>query len=116
TSAPVNPQSYPTFSSQRSGQNHFTAKSPHRQISIDRQVLTAFPRVRSSEAFRRRPLILRRSLSTCPPPQPFPLPPPPTLIPDLPTLIRERRDSTHSGFHPRSLVIWRTPRGCVRSF
>src|SRR5262249_12023955 len=57
-SAPVNPQSYPTFSSQRSGENHFTAKSPPRQISIDGQVLTAFPRVRSSEAFRRRPPIL----------------------------------------------------------
>jgi hypothetical protein len=54
-SAPVNPHSYPAFSSQRSGQNHSTAKSPPRQISIDGQVLTAFPRVRSSEAFRRRP-------------------------------------------------------------
>src|SRR5205814_6889526 len=55
TAAAVNPQLSAAFSSHRSGENHTPARSLPSQIPIDDEVLTAFPRVRSSEAFRRRP-------------------------------------------------------------
>ena len=45
-----------------------------RQIPIDGQALTAFLRVRSSEAFRRRPPILRQSLASGRHPKPFTIP------------------------------------------
>ena len=55
TAAAANPQSSAAFSSQRSSQNHPRLQPLRRQIPIVGQALTAFPRVRSSEAFGRRP-------------------------------------------------------------
>ena len=46
------------FQLSASSEKHPPPKPLPRQIPIDRQALTAFPRVRSSEAFRRRPPIL----------------------------------------------------------
>ena len=55
TAAAVNPQLSAAFSSHRPGENHPPARSLPSQIPIDGEVLTAFPRVPSSEAFGRRP-------------------------------------------------------------
>jgi len=55
TAAAAGPQSSAAFSSQRSCQNHPLPKLLPRQIPIDGRALTAFPRVRSSVAFVRRP-------------------------------------------------------------
>ena len=57
--------------SQRSSESQPPPKPLPRQISIDRQALTAFPRVRSSEAFGRRPLIPGRPLAPGRHPKPF---------------------------------------------
>ena len=59
TAAAANPRSSAAFNPQRSCENHPPPKPRLRQIPIDRQALIAFPRVRSSEAFRRRPPIPR---------------------------------------------------------
>ena len=87
--AAASPQSSAAFSSQRSWENHLPPKPlplPH-QIPIDGQALTAFPRVRSSEASRRRPPILRQSLAPGRHPKSF-------TIPDLPALASEQGGST----------------------
>jgi len=71
TAAAASPQSSAAFTSCRSCQNHPSPKLLPRQIPIDRQTIIAFPRVPSSEAFRRRPPILDRSLAPGPHPKPF---------------------------------------------
>ena len=53
TAAAASPQSSAAFSSKRSSENHPSPKPAPRQIPIDGQAPTAFPCVRSSEAFRR---------------------------------------------------------------
>jgi hypothetical protein len=71
TAAAASLQSSAAFSSQRSSENHPPPKPLPRQIPIDGQALTAFPRVRSSEAFRRRPAILGQSIAPRRHPKPF---------------------------------------------
>jgi hypothetical protein len=72
TAAAASPQSSAAFSSQRSLENHPPPKPLPRQIPIAGQPLTAFPRVRSSEASRRRPPIPGPSLAPGRHPKPFP--------------------------------------------
>jgi hypothetical protein len=63
TAAAASAQSSAAFISCRSRENHPSPTPLPRQIPIDRQTIIAFPRVPSSEAFRRRPPILDRSLA-----------------------------------------------------
>jgi len=71
TAAAASPQSSAAFSSKRSSENHPSPKPAPRQIPIDGQAPTAFPRVRSSEAFRRRPPLPGRPLAPGRHPKPF---------------------------------------------
>ena len=73
TTAATTPLSSPARSSRRSSQNHPPLQPRRRQIPIDGRVLTAFLRVPSSEAFERRPLNPRRSLTLGRHPKPYPI-------------------------------------------
>ena len=67
TTAATTPLSSPALSSQRSSRNHPPLQPLRRQIPIVGQALTAFPRVPSSEAFRRRPLTPGSTIRARPP-------------------------------------------------
>src|SRR6266404_3943070 len=70
--AAISPRSPAASSSRRSSENYRPAKPLPRQIPIAGQLLTALPRVPSSEAFGRRPPTPGRSLAPGRHPKPFP--------------------------------------------
>jgi hypothetical protein len=73
TAALVSSHSLAAFSCQRACENHSAPEPLPRQIPIDGQAFTAFARVRPSEAFGRRALIPRLSLTPGRHPKPFPI-------------------------------------------
>ena len=66
SAAAPDPQSSAPLATQRAWEDHSPPKPLPHQIPIDRLLLAAFPRVPSSEAFRRRPPVPGRWLATGP--------------------------------------------------